>query len=167
MPFALIIIGLALLITAIRGTTGAFFTLVKGDFTGNGNFIYWLVAILVIGAVGYIKKLQPVSDMMLALVLIVLFLKSGTGFFDQFTKQIANPVGVTPDSSSPSSGGLNGLLNGVLSVNTPSNQSNGGTTGSGAVVPGQGAQNAGTLFSPSQNWSDIVNTWNNFSGLFN
>jgi hypothetical protein len=172
MPFALLIVGLALLVTAIRGTTSAFFTLVKGDFTGTGNFIYWIVAILVIGAVGYVKKLQPVSDMMLALVLIVLFLKSGTGFFDKFTQQIANPVAVNAPASSSSStsaatGGVNGLLNGMLNINTPSNQSNGGTTGSGAVTPGQGPQNLGTLFGGSQNWSDITNTFDNFSGLFN
>ena len=61
MPFALLIIGLVLLIASVRNTTSGptgLFALVQGEFTGPNNFLYWMTAILVIGFVGYIPKLS-------------------------------------------------------------------------------------------------------------
>ena len=94
MPFALIIAGLVLTISGVRGTQDDLLTLLRGDFTGQNNFIYWVIAILIIGSLGYIKSLEPVSRAFLALVLVVLFLKRGNpngvggGFFEKFTQQI-------------------------------------------------------------------------------
>lgn len=94
MAFALIAIGLVMLVSAVRNTTADLTKLIKGDFTGQGNFVYWLVSILVIGAIGYIPALRPVSRVFLALVIVVLFLKKGNpngiggGFFSQFNSQI-------------------------------------------------------------------------------
>lgn len=91
MPFALLIIGVVLLVSAVRNTQDDLFNLVKGDFTGQGNFVFWVASLLIIGAVGYIPKLKPVSDGFLILVLVVLFLKRGNpqgiggGFFEKFT----------------------------------------------------------------------------------
>jgi len=91
MPFALLIIGAVLLVSAIRNTQGDLFTLVSGDFTGQNNFIFWLVAILIIGAVGYIPKVKPLSVAFLSLVVLVMFLAKGDptkasgGFFEKFT----------------------------------------------------------------------------------
>jgi hypothetical protein len=93
MPFALAIIGIIFMVTAVKGTTSQFFSLVASDFTGSGNYIYWVISILIIGSVGYIKKLQPVSDMFLALVLIVMFLANKGGFFTQFTQAIQSGSG--------------------------------------------------------------------------
>lgn len=89
MPFALIIVGVVLLVAAVRDTIGGqdgLFTLLKNDFTGQNNFSYWLVSILIIGAVGYIPTLKPLSRMFLALVIIVLFISQG-GFFSKFNRQ--------------------------------------------------------------------------------
>ncbi len=92
MPFVLIIIGLVLLISGVRGTVVSsgqqegLYDLVKGDFTGKDNFFYWFVAIMVIGAIGYIEDLQSLSRAFLALVVIVLFLSNG-GFFQKFTAE--------------------------------------------------------------------------------
>lgn len=88
MPFALLIAGIFLLVAGVRGTQTQLFSLIHGDFTGTNNFIYWLLAILAIGAVGYIPRLKNVSHVMLALVIVVLFLSRG-GFFAQFTSAIA------------------------------------------------------------------------------
>lgn len=94
MPFALIIVGLVLLVAAIRGTTSGpdgLFELVKGDFQGEGNFVYWVVSILIIGSIGYIPRLRPLSVAFLTLVIVVLFLtrgdpnKASGGFFEKFT----------------------------------------------------------------------------------
>ena len=98
MAFALLIIGAILLVSAARGTTDGpdgLFTLLRGDFTGQGNFIYWFVAILLIGMLGYIPKVKPISVAFLALVVLVLFLsrgdpsKAGGGFFEKFTQGLA------------------------------------------------------------------------------
>ncbi len=111
MPFALLIIGLFLLISGIRNTAGpvsqpgTLFALVHGDFTGTDNFIYWFLAILIIGAIGYIPKLKPISTGLMVLVIVVLFLKKGStggtggGFFQQFT----SAVGIGTQSSAGSS----------------------------------------------------------------
>lgn len=91
MPFALLIIGAMLLISSVKGTTDDLFALVVDDFTGPQNFIYWMVAILLIGAVGYIPKLKPISVSLLGLVVLVLFVargdptKASGGFFEKFT----------------------------------------------------------------------------------
>lgn len=92
MPFAMIIVGLVLLISAVRNnvTTGTpnLVTLVKGDFTGTGSFIYWGVAIGAFGAVGYAPKLKGFSDVLLLLVMTGL-LFSNSGFFAKLTSQLS------------------------------------------------------------------------------
>jgi hypothetical protein len=135
MPFALLIIGAVLLISAARGTTNTgpngapgLFALLESDFTGSDNFIFWLVAILIIGAVGYIPKLRPISVAFLTLVIIVLFLTKGNpsgvggGFFAQFTSAIGGTQSVNPStyaSSTASAGGssLTSLLSGIEGSN--------------------------------------------------
>lgn len=91
MPFTFIIAGLVLVIAGVRGTSDDLVTLVKGDFTGDNNFVYWVLAILVIGGVGYIPSLKSFSRAFLALVLIVLILaegKQGNGFFTEFESAV-------------------------------------------------------------------------------
>lgn len=94
LPFALLIIGAVLLVSAVRNTQDDLFKLIQGDFTGQGNFVFWVVSLLIIGAVGYIPKLKPVSDGFLVLVLVVLFLTRGNpsgvggGFFSKFTQAL-------------------------------------------------------------------------------
>ena len=138
MPFALLIIGAVLLISAARGTITqgpnnslGLFTLIESDFTGSDNFVFWLVALLLIGAVGYVPKLKPISVAFLSLVIIVLFLKKGNasgvggGFFSQFTQGIASTQSASAYASSvlnsqptsganPSATGLGSLLNSNL-----------------------------------------------------
>ena len=86
--------------TGVRGTTKDFYKLLKGDFlsdtdsTGKvtrAGYIYWMVSILILGAVGYIQGLEKLSKGFLVLVVVVLFLgnqKNETGFFEKFNKQV-------------------------------------------------------------------------------
>ena len=105
MAFALLIVGMSLVVVSVRNTQATFTARVANDFKGSGNFLYWIVAILIIGAIGYIPKAKPVSDLFLVLILVVLFLKKGNpsvggGFFQQFTQAIgASASGAT--SSTP------------------------------------------------------------------
>jgi hypothetical protein len=117
MAFSLIIIGAVLLIAGIRNTVdgdGGLFTLLQGDFTGPNNFIFWLAAVLIIGAIGYIPKLQPISTGMLVLILIVLFLSKGsTDFFQKLVSGLG--------STSSAGGGGGGLLNTSSPINLGGN----------------------------------------------
>jgi hypothetical protein len=87
MPFVLIGLGIILLVSGVRGSHKQLADLLKDDFTGRQNFLVWIVAILGIGAVGYVPSLQPVSRSFLVLVLLVLFINN-RGFFTQFQQQI-------------------------------------------------------------------------------
>jgi hypothetical protein len=115
MPFALLFVGLLLLIAGVKNTQDTLFTTVKGDFQGSNNFIYWFVAIMIIGGLGYIPKLKPISTAFLALVIIVLFLKKGDatglggGFFAQATAALGSTSGAsvsTPASTVASQQGM-------------------------------------------------------------
>jgi hypothetical protein len=87
MPFALIITGLVLLIAGVKGTQNQLYTLVKGDLTGSNNYIFWMLSILVIGALGYVPKLQPLSRIFLVLIVVTLLIHE-KGFFAQFQSAV-------------------------------------------------------------------------------
>jgi len=94
MSFALFITGAVLLVASVKNTQDNLFALVQGDFTGQNNFMYWFVSILVIGAVGYIEKLKPLSIAFLTLLILVLVLTRG-GLFDKFTAAIGSTQSAT------------------------------------------------------------------------
>ncbi len=87
MPFAFLIVGAAFLIAGVRGKDDELLSLLKGDFTGSPNFVAWLFALLVVGAIGYIETLKPISRAFLALIIVVMFLSNG-GFFSKLTTQL-------------------------------------------------------------------------------
>ena len=70
---------------------------------------------MVIGAIGYIPKMKPFSDGFLILVIIQLFLKKDTGFFDQFKSQLDSSESYTGSST----GGIVGSIIGGVVSNTP------------------------------------------------
>ena len=87
MPYVLIAFGALLTVAGARGTNGALFTLLKGDFTGQRSFIWWALSILLIGSLGYIKETRTLANAFLALVLIVLIL-ANRGVFSQFVSAV-------------------------------------------------------------------------------
>jgi hypothetical protein len=94
MGFALIFVGLLLTVTAVRNTYSQLFSLVVSDFTGSGNFFYWAVVVIALGAIGYIKPLRPLSWALLTLLVLVLILSKGSptlpggGLFSQLTSEL-------------------------------------------------------------------------------
>lgn len=103
MPLVFIFIGAVFLIAAIRGTvndsaTGAgdgLISLLKNDLNPSqtGSFGPWLLAIVAIGAIGYIPGLKQVSWAFMALVIIVIFLddnKVGTNPGGGFLANLEN-----------------------------------------------------------------------------
>lgn len=83
MPLLFIGSGLVLVLVGLNGDPAKLYGLIANDFTGPKSFVYWFLAILVLGAIGYIPSLEKLSKAFLILVLIVLFLDNG-GFFNQF-----------------------------------------------------------------------------------
>lgn len=80
MPYALILAGIVLIVTGARGTQGCLFSYLQNDLTGNDNFTYWLVAVTIVGALGYIPAFQKVSIAFLTLILISLVVSNRSGF---------------------------------------------------------------------------------------
>lgn len=96
MPLALLLLGVLFLTAAVRGEkcdgeqcSKMLFDTIKSDFTGPDNFIYWGIALFIIGGAGYYKPLKPLSNAFLLLVILVLFL-SNRGFFVKFMDQIGS-----------------------------------------------------------------------------
>jgi hypothetical protein len=91
MPFVLITIGVVLFVTALNGTTKAFGSQIYKDLftnTGGPSFIYWMLALVVVGMIGYIPEAKKPSDAFMALIIIGMVLANG-GFFQKLQQAIA------------------------------------------------------------------------------
>lgn len=105
MPLVLVLVGIALLVAAVRGTLqtpqhNGLLDLIAHDFTDpQGSFLPWLLAVGLVGAVGYVKPLRPISNAFLVLLLIVFLLaanKGGRDFFTSLTNQVLNRSAAGP-----------------------------------------------------------------------
>lgn len=107
MPFALLFIGILLVVVAVRNMQAPFLALLGGDFSGQGNFFYWIVALILVGVIGYLPKAKPVSDGLLVLILLALVLATGKpgaargGLFKELTTALSS-------ANNPSSGAITG-----------------------------------------------------------
>ena len=103
MPFALVFIGLLMIVSGARNTHVQLGEQIVSDFTGPGNFTYWLIALGGVGSVGYITPLKPVSNAFLVLLLISFVLKNG-GVFDKLNEAIQKgPISPSPGKSAMAS----------------------------------------------------------------
>lgn len=108
MPFVIIIVGAVLLIAAIQGTERDLGKLLYSD----AGFVWWVLAIVCVGAIGYIDRFKKFSDGLLALILISLVMRE-QGFVQQFIQAVrsgsTNPQALPADSQqAPTSGGGGG-----------------------------------------------------------
>jgi len=136
MPLALAIIGIVLVIVAIRGTEGDLFTLLTGDAAG---WFKWAAAIVAVGALGYIPKLEAPSRVLLALVLIVIVLVN-KGLFSTLSAVLTNPPAASP-SVSPVPAALGDL---PVKLNVSGGTGVIGKLVGGAASLGTGASSAAT-----------------------
>lgn len=103
MAFVLVISGLLMIVTGAKGTYAAFGSQLAGDFTGPGNFTYWVAAIGSVGALGYVDALRTISRLFLALILIAMVL-ANKGFFNQLTAALkAGPTAPPAGTGAPAS----------------------------------------------------------------
>lgn len=90
MPIFFLIVGILLIVVAINNKMSDLGTLIKDDFAPQGNqagFAVWIVAIFVIGSLGYVKTFKPVANAFIALIVVIMIL-SNRGFFANFNKAI-------------------------------------------------------------------------------
>jgi hypothetical protein len=106
MPLLFIGSGIVLVFVGLNGNAAQLYSLLAGDFQGQNSFVYWMLAMLILGALGYIKGLENLSKMFLILVIIVLLLDNG-GFFNQFQKFLADSAGGTSTHTGTTLAGLN------------------------------------------------------------
>lgn len=102
MGIAFALVGLVLIITGAQNTYAQLGTQLTKDFTGQGNFTYWIAALLLVGVLGYIPALKTFSSWFMALVLLALFLSKGQGFFAKFSAALASGP-VAPNASASNS----------------------------------------------------------------
>lgn len=100
MPYALILMGAVLLVAGVRNTYPDLWKLVQNDFTAQGGFLSWVAAIAVVGGMGYIPKLKPLSIAFMTLLLIVLVLSNG-GVFQKLQTFIQGGAGGRNAGSGP------------------------------------------------------------------
>lgn len=143
MPFAIAAVGIILLVVVLRGTEKQFGQLLASEFQGNGNFIYWIVSVGVIGAIGYIKELKVFSDLFLALLLVVLFLTDGKGFFSKLNSALKSSGGSTDEANTKD------------------------TSSSAQTFPATGAQSSGTGTGLATDKNGNATTANDFAPNLN
>lgn len=152
MPFLLLIIGLMLGATAIRGTQGTLAGLFAADAAG---FAKWFAAIVFIGLIGYIPGFQTVSRLLLGLVILIIVIEK-KGVFAQLQNALSNPpapskapepvtqnLGPFPIQLSVSggaggAGGIAGALGGLLGGGSGTGPAAGATDILGGTASGAG-----------------------------
>lgn len=87
MAWAFLIIGALMLVAAWKKKQGELWELLKDDFSGDGNFFVWMLAIIFLVVLGNIKAIKPVTDAFLLLVIVVIVLGS-KNLFGSFMAEI-------------------------------------------------------------------------------
>lgn len=87
MPFVFLVAAIILIVAAVRGQASNMASLLKGE----SGFVSWALALIILGALGYIKPIKPVVHAFTVLVIVVLLL-SNKGFFSQFNAAIKAPA---------------------------------------------------------------------------
>jgi hypothetical protein len=101
MPFALIFIGALAFVAAYKDTLPQLGALLKSDFSGPGNFMYWIVALVILGSLGNFTPFRISSKMLLLLVLVVMVI-SDKGFFAKFVASLnAKAPATTLETNAP------------------------------------------------------------------
>lgn len=91
MAWGFIFIGMLFGIAAYKKKHQELFDLLKDDFTGEGNFFYWVLAIIALVALGSFRPIKPVTDAFLGLVVLVIIIapyRNGRDLFSELRSQV-------------------------------------------------------------------------------
>jgi hypothetical protein len=95
MPFVFGILGVLFITAGVRGTSSQLFALIKSDFSGQPNYFEWMIAIFLVGAIGYVKELSTISRMFMFLVAAGLLYQNSSVFGELKGEETTVP---TPDT---------------------------------------------------------------------
>lgn len=90
MPLIVIFIGVLLVAAGINNKIPELTGLLKEDFKPSGSqpgFQVWILAIVIVGAIGYVRQFKPVANAFLVLIVVGMLLSNG-GFFAKFNDAI-------------------------------------------------------------------------------
>lgn len=96
MPFALVTIGLMMIVTGARDTHIQFGEQLKSDLTGSQNFLQYALAIGTVGSLGYVSDLRSISNLLMSLIILSLIL-SNQGVF----RKLQDALAAGPESPMP------------------------------------------------------------------
>jgi hypothetical protein len=91
MAWGFLFLGFMFITVAWRNKEKDLWALLKSDFTGNNNFFYWALAIIILVSIGSFRPLRPVSNAFLGLVLLVIVIapyRQGRDLFSEIRSQI-------------------------------------------------------------------------------
>ena len=112
MPFALLTLGILFIVIGFQDTYKQFGAQVASD---SASFIWFLIAIGAVGALGYVKPLEIPSRAVLALIMIALFLGAAgkANFFTNFTSGIKQGASASvSEIGAPVQGASSGVSSG-------------------------------------------------------
>lgn len=87
MPIFFLVIAVLLIAAGINNKTkelGGLIGEAMRPSDGSPSFMAWILALLLVGSLGYVAQFKPVANALIALILVVLLL-SNKGFFEKFT----------------------------------------------------------------------------------
>ena len=94
MIIVFLFVGALLVVSGVKGEdeTKLLLDTLKSDFSGQGNFFIWALAIGAIYSLGYIKPLAKVSGLFVVLIFVAIIVRrkdiNGDSFFVSLSKQI-------------------------------------------------------------------------------
>jgi len=97
MPFAFVFVGLVLVLTGIQDTYTQLGSQLRKDF--NSGFSMWVLAILLIGSLGYIEPIRPISKAFLTLIIVAMLIAN-----PKFFTEVQNAVKqgpIAPQKNAP------------------------------------------------------------------
>lgn len=121
MVLVALLVGVILLIAALRNSQGALFTALGKDVPG---FVIWAAALVAVGIIGFIPGLKPISRGLLALVFIVLIVRNYQQAIAGFQNAWQNPPASGGGTPAAPASAASSLLNSI----SPSTSGNAGST---------------------------------------
>lgn len=85
MPIVILVISLTLVFAGLNDKLGTLSSLLQDDIKpsdGSASFGLWVLAIIIVGVLGYVNKLRPFSNAFLVLIFVAILI-SNKGFFTQ------------------------------------------------------------------------------------
>ena len=98
MPVLLLLVGAVLVVAAFRDTQGQLFTALGQDVP---RYLKWAVALIAVGALGYVPGMEELSNLLLALVIVVIVLTNFTKLASAFTTLSQNPPAASTAQATP------------------------------------------------------------------